>query len=91
MSEHQDHEAKADAVEQELDEMQERSGRLQDDIEDTGDDWERKKRDPAVPGAAGMPVDGDGSDGEDDAGDDPSAGELDFGKDEDVDPGGGKG
>jgi hypothetical protein len=60
MTEHQDHEAKADEVERELDDMQEGSDRLQDEIESTGDDWERKKRDPAVPGAAGMPSEAGG-------------------------------
>ena len=60
MTEHTDRDAKADDVERQLDEMRERSGRLQDQIEDTGDDWERKKRDPAVPGAAGMPEQAEG-------------------------------
>ena len=54
MSEHE-HERKADAVEHDLDEMQERSERLGDEIEDTRDDWEAKKRDAKVPGAGGDP------------------------------------
>ena len=60
MTEHADHEGKADDVESQLDEMEERSGRLKDEIADTGEDWERKKRDPEVPGAAGMPEQADG-------------------------------
>jgi hypothetical protein len=60
MTEHQDHEAKADEVERELDEMEEASDRLQDEIEGTGEDWEHKKRDSGVPGAAGMPSEAKG-------------------------------
>jgi hypothetical protein len=89
MTEHNDHEAKAHDVEKQLDEMEERSERLKDEIEDTGGDWERKKRDPAVPGAAGMPDEAGGTEPEAESGDeDPSAEQLDFGKDEDVDAGG---
>ena len=53
MTEQGDHEAKAEEVERSLDEMQERSGRLEGEIEGAGEDWESKQRDPAVPGAAG--------------------------------------
>ena len=60
MTEHQDHEAKADEVERELDDMEAASGQLQDEIEGTGEDWERKKRDSGVPGAAGMPSEAQG-------------------------------
>jgi hypothetical protein len=60
MTEHQDHEAKADEVERELDELQEEGDRVQADIEDVGEDWERKKRDSSVPGAAGMPSEAGG-------------------------------
>jgi hypothetical protein len=60
MSEHEDPEAKAGDVERSLDEMEDRSGHLEDEIEGAGDDWERKKRDPAVPGAAGMPSEASG-------------------------------
>ena len=101
MSEHKDHEAKADDVEKQIDEMEERSERLKDEIGDTGEDWERKKRDPAVPGAAGMPDEADGPDpeaeyptkgesGDGEDGGQPSAEQLDFGKEEDVDVGGAK-
>ena len=37
--------------EREVDEMQERSGRLEDEIADTREDWKRKKADSSVPGA----------------------------------------
>jgi hypothetical protein len=39
--------------EREVEEMQERSDRLEQKIEDTREDWERKKGDSSVPGAAG--------------------------------------
>ncbi len=76
MTEHEDHEAKADEVERSLDEMKERSARLEGEIETTGEDWERKQRDPGVPGAVGESDEADdgegtGTDGED----------LDFGRD----------
>jgi hypothetical protein len=35
--------------------MEQRSGHLEDEIEAARDDWERKKRDSGVPGAAGDP------------------------------------
>jgi hypothetical protein len=41
--------------ERDVEEMQERSDRLEEEIEDTRDDWEHKKRDSKVPGAAGDP------------------------------------
>ena len=76
MTEQEDHEAKADDAERSLDEMEERSGRLGDDIEGAGEDWERKQRDPGVPGAVGDA---------DDEGDEPAGDgeELDFGSDVD--------
>ena len=54
MSEHE-HERRADEVERELDDMERGSERLEEDISETRDDWESKKRDPKVPGAAGDP------------------------------------
>jgi hypothetical protein len=42
--------------ERELDEMQERSERLEEEIESVREDWERKKQDSHVPGAAGEPA-----------------------------------
>lgn len=44
-----------DRLDAELADMQRRSDRLEGDIESTRRDWERKKQDPAVPGAAGDP------------------------------------
>ena len=41
--------------ERDVEEMQERSDRLEEQIEDTREDWERKQRDSRVPGAAGDP------------------------------------
>ena len=41
--------------ERDVEEMQERSDRLEDEINDVREDWERKKRDSSVPGAAGDP------------------------------------
>ncbi len=52
MTEHDD---RASRLEDELDEMQERTDRLEEEIEDTREDWERKKGDSSVPGAAGDP------------------------------------
>jgi hypothetical protein len=42
-------------IDRELDDMEERTEHLEDEIEDAREDWERKKRDPSVPGAAGDP------------------------------------
>jgi hypothetical protein len=42
--------------EREVEEMEERSERLGQDIDDAREDWERKKADESVPGA---PPDGD--------------------------------
>jgi hypothetical protein len=41
--------------ERDVEEMQERSDRLEEQIEDTREDWERKKGDSSVPGATGDP------------------------------------
>jgi hypothetical protein len=41
--------------EREVEEMEERSERLEDEISDAREDWERKKADSSVPGAAGEP------------------------------------
>jgi phage shock protein A len=50
-----EHERQADRLERELDEMAEQSERLEGEIDATRADWERKKRDSNVPGAAGEP------------------------------------
>jgi predicted nucleic acid-binding Zn-ribbon protein len=52
MSEHQD---RADELEREAEDMQARADRLEDEIGDVREDWERKKADSRVPGAAGDP------------------------------------
>jgi hypothetical protein len=50
-----EHDPRADELERELDDMQLRSDQLEHEIDETREDWERKKRDPSVPGAAGDP------------------------------------
>ena len=52
MSEHEDLIGRA---EQQADHLEERTDALGEQIDDTRDDWERKKADPNVPGAAGDP------------------------------------
>ncbi len=79
MNEHEDresHEAKADELERELDDMRERTERLGSEIESTDEAWERRKKDEGVPGATGE-QDDDGAGDEDDIDTD----ELDFGRD----------
>lgn len=49
----QEHEQQADAAERELADMEERSERVGDHIDDARKDWEAKQSDPSVPGAAG--------------------------------------
>jgi hypothetical protein len=76
MSEHDPHERVADAAEHDLDELQEQSDRLGEDIEQTREDWRAKQADPQVPGADGGPsttpdeVDPEAAAREDDAGED---------------------
>ena len=55
MSEHDPHQRAADDAERELEQMQEQSDRLGEDIDETRKDWERKQADPTVPGAGGEP------------------------------------
>jgi hypothetical protein len=50
-----DHEQQAEAAERELADMQERSERVGEHIDDARKDWEAKLADPAVPGAGGNP------------------------------------
>jgi hypothetical protein len=88
MSEHddrRDHDAKADELERELDEMGERSDKLGDEIEGAGEEWERRKADDNVPGAAGEPNQADGPEPEAEypnkrGGEEGSDEELDFGR-----------
>jgi hypothetical protein len=49
----------ADRLERELGDMERQSERVGAEIDDAREDWERKKRDPAVPGAS-EPGDDDG-------------------------------
>lgn len=50
-----DYEQKADEAERELAGLEQRSEQLEEQIDDVRSDWEAKKADPAVPGAAGDP------------------------------------
>ena len=50
-----DHERQAEAAERELADMQERSERVGEQIDETRKDWDAKVADPAVPGAGGNP------------------------------------
>jgi hypothetical protein len=50
-----EHEDRAQDLEKELDEMDERTDRLEEEVSDAREDWERKKADSSVPGAAGDP------------------------------------
>ena len=58
-----EHDERAQDLERELDEMEEHSDRLEEEVADAREDWERKKADSSVPGA---PPDS----GDDDAGED---------------------
>jgi t-SNARE complex subunit (syntaxin) len=49
----EEHREQADAVERELDDMEEQADNLHEEIEATRADWERKKEDDSVPGAVG--------------------------------------
>jgi hypothetical protein len=42
-------------LEHELEEMQEQSDHLEEEVEEARKDWERKQRDSGVPGATGDP------------------------------------
>jgi hypothetical protein len=54
-----DHEGQAEAAERELADMEERSERVGEHIEEARKDWEAKVADPGVPGATGEPEDDD--------------------------------
>ena len=51
MTEEPPHQRQADELERDLDDMEERSEHLEDEISDARKDWERKQTDPSVPGA----------------------------------------
>jgi hypothetical protein len=46
-----DDQRKSDGLERELDDMEERSERLGEEISDAREDWEAKRRDETIPGA----------------------------------------
>jgi hypothetical protein len=50
-----EYEERADDLEREAADMQERADKLEGEIGDVRKDWERKKADSSVPGAAGDP------------------------------------
>ena len=54
MTEHE-HDRIADDLDREAEDMEERAEQLEDEIDEARGDWERKKRDSGVPGAAGAP------------------------------------
>jgi hypothetical protein len=51
----EDHERQAEAAERELADLEERSERVGDEIDEARKDWDAKVADPAVPGAGGDP------------------------------------
>jgi len=55
MTEEQDHEAKVQEAERQLSDMEQRSEQVGEHIGEARDDWEAKKADAKVPGAAGDP------------------------------------
>jgi hypothetical protein len=50
------HEEQAERLERELEDMERQSDRLGDEIDEAGEDWQRKKQDSSVPGAGGADV-----------------------------------
>ncbi|MFZ0089888.1 MAG: hypothetical protein WAL63_10300 [Solirubrobacteraceae bacterium] len=51
MTEREDPDRLADELDGQADEMEQRSGGLQDEIQDVREDWQRKRSDESVPGA----------------------------------------
>jgi hypothetical protein len=51
----EDHGRQADAAERELADMEQRSQRVSEHIDEARKDWEKKVADPDVPGAGGNP------------------------------------
>ena len=51
----EDYEKQADAAERELADMEERSDRVAEHVDETRKDWEEKVEDSSVPGAGGDP------------------------------------
>lgn len=56
----QDHRQQAEAAERELADMEERSERVGEHIDEARKEWQAKVADPSVPGATGDPDDEDG-------------------------------
>jgi len=54
-----EHEQRAGGSDDQADQMQEQSDRLEEEIADVRKDWERKQADDAVPGAVGEPASAD--------------------------------
>jgi hypothetical protein len=52
----QDHDQQADQAERELADMEERSERVEEHIQEARKDWKAKQADDAVPGATGEPA-----------------------------------
>jgi chromosome segregation ATPase len=50
-----EHEEAAERMEREVEDMERRAGQVDEDIAETREEWERKQRDDAVPGAVGEP------------------------------------
>ena len=64
-----EHDQRADRLEQDADDLEQRSERLRGEVADVRDDWEGKKGDGSLPGAQPRSdeQDEDGSDAADDA------------------------
>ena len=60
----EDYRQQADAAERELADMEERSQRVGEHIDELRKDWEAKVADPSVPGAGGAPKDAAEGEGE---------------------------
>jgi hypothetical protein len=56
-----EHDERAQDLERELEDMEEHSERLEDEIGDAREDWQRKQADSGVPGAVGEPDEGEQS------------------------------
>jgi hypothetical protein len=78
MSEREDHTQLADELEERADRLQTENDKLGDKIGDVRDDWERKRADPGVPGAApDIEASVDDEPGDDDEDDDKGDGDAD--------------
>jgi hypothetical protein len=57
MTEREEHEQLADALDDDVERLEQDSGRLKKQISDVREDWERKRSDGGVPGAVPRPDD----------------------------------